>query len=136
MDPVDVQGQSQGEVCSSLRERSISENSLVALLQGMQGHVTTVELRDEGWAQGRLQNVDAFMNLRMRDVLYRGHNMGHTSKLQDLFITGRNIRFVHIPDHMDVLQTIQTQLQRIHRVRTFNREGGGGGRREYCPKKK
>ncbi|XP_033831291.1 U7 snRNA-associated Sm-like protein LSm10 [Periophthalmus magnuspinnatus] len=122
-----------GEVCNSIRERSIAENSLVVLLQGVQGHVTTVELRDESWARGRVVNVDAFMNIRLCEVEFRNRT-GKVCELQDLFITGRNVRYVHIPDHLDILKTIQDQIKRIHRVRNFGKEGGG--RKEFAKSKK
>ncbi|XP_020779480.1 U7 snRNA-associated Sm-like protein LSm10 [Boleophthalmus pectinirostris] len=122
-----------GEVCNSIRERSIAENSLVVLLQGVQGQVTTVELRDESSARGRVVNVDAFMNIRLCDVQFRDRR-GRETRLQDLFITGRNVRYVHIPDHMDILQTIQDQIRRIHRVRNFGKDGGG--RKEFTKSKR
>ncbi|XP_072303314.1 U7 snRNA-associated Sm-like protein LSm10 [Eucyclogobius newberryi] len=122
-----------GDVCNSIRERSIAENSLVALLQGIQGQVTTVELRDESTARGRVVNVDAFMNVRLSDVAFRDRR-GRASELQDLFITGRNVRYVHIPDHVDILQTVQDQIRRIHRVRNFGKDGGG--RKEFTRAKK
>ncbi|KAG9281360.1 U7 snRNA-associated Sm-like protein LSm10 [Astyanax mexicanus] len=116
----------------SLRERTIAENSLVVLLQGLHGQVTTVDLRDESTARGRVVNVDAFMNIRLEKVLYRDRK-GRVSEMADLFITGRNVRYVHIPDHMDIGDTIQTQLDKIHRVRTF---ADKGGRKEFIRKKK
>ncbi|XP_017340073.1 U7 snRNA-associated Sm-like protein LSm10 [Ictalurus punctatus] len=115
----------------SLAERTISENSLVVLLQGLHGQVTTVELRDESTARGRVLNVDAFMNVRLEDVLYRDRR-GNVSEMADLFVTGRNVRYVHIPDHVDIVDTIQTQLEKIHRVRCFTEKG----RKEYSKKKK
>lgn len=121
-----------GEVISSIRERTVMENSLVVLLQGLQGEVTTVDLRNECTARGRIINVDAFMNIRLEAVLYRDRR-GQIANLQDLFVTGRNVRYVHIPDHVDIMRTIQTQLARIHRVRNFAREGGG--RKEFAKKK-
>lgn len=121
-----------GEVISSIRERTVTENSLVVLLQGLQGEVTTVDLRNECTARGRIVNVDAFMNIRLEAVLYRDRR-GQIANLQDLFVTGRNVRYVHIPDHVDIMRTIQTQLARIHRVRNFAREGGG--RKEFAKKK-
>uniref|UniRef100_A0A1A7X3J0 LSM10, U7 small nuclear RNA associated n=1 Tax=Iconisemion striatum TaxID=60296 RepID=A0A1A7X3J0_9TELE len=120
-----------GEVVNSIRERTISENSLVVLLQGLQGQVTTVDLRDESTARGRVLNVDAFMNIRLEDVLYQDRR-GRRSQLQDLFITGRNVRYVHIPDHVDIMKTIQNQLDKIHRVRSF----GNKGRKEFSKKSK
>lgn len=121
-----------GEVISSIRERTVTENSLVVLLQGLQGEVTTVDLRNECTARGRIVNVDAFMNIRLEAVLYRDRR-GQIANLQDLFVTGRNVRYVHIPDHVDIMRTIETQLARIHRVRNFAREGGG--RKEFAKKK-
>lgn len=121
------------DVVSSIRERTIAENSLVVLLQGVQGQVTTVELRDESSARGRVVNVDAFMNIRLEEVDYRDRR-GRPSRLQDLFVTGRNVRYVHIPEHMDIMKTIQGQLAKIHRVRNFAREGGG--RKEFAKTKK
>ncbi|XP_075995534.1 U7 snRNA-associated Sm-like protein LSm10 [Genypterus blacodes] len=119
-------------VDASIRERTIAENSLVVLLQGLQGAVTTVDLRDESTARGRVVNVDAFMNIRLEEVLFRDRR-GRLTKLQDLFVTGRNVRYVHIPDHFDIKETIQGQLAKIHRVRNFGSQGGG--RREYAKKK-
>uniref|UniRef100_A0A4W6CCR8 LSM10, U7 small nuclear RNA associated n=2 Tax=Lates calcarifer TaxID=8187 RepID=A0A4W6CCR8_LATCA len=118
---------------NSIRERTIAENSMVVLLQGLQGEVTTVDLRNESTARGRVVNVDAFMNVRLEDVLYRDWR-GQVTRLQDLFITGRNIRYVHIPDHVDIMKTIQSQLAKIHRVRNF--ASLGGGRKEYAKKTK
>uniref|UniRef100_A0A3Q3JNF7 Sm domain-containing protein n=1 Tax=Monopterus albus TaxID=43700 RepID=A0A3Q3JNF7_MONAL len=59
------------EVFNSIRERTIAENSMVVLLQGLQGEVTTVDLRNESTARGRVVNVDAFMNIRLEEVVYR-----------------------------------------------------------------
>lgn len=137
MEPKGAESQPSGvgpvEVVNSIRERTITENSMVILLQGLQGEVTTVDLRNESTARGRVVNVDAFMNVRLEDVLYRDR-LGQLTQLQDLFITGRNIRYVHIPNHMDIMKTIESQLAKIHRVRNFGSEGGG--RKEFAKKTK
>ncbi|XP_061884836.1 U7 snRNA-associated Sm-like protein LSm10 [Entelurus aequoreus] len=122
----------QADAFNSIRERTIAENSMVVLLQGLRGQVTTVDLRNESTARGRVVNVDAFMNVRLEEVLYRDRK-GTPTRLQDLFITGRNIRYVHIPDHVDIMKTIQGQLAKIHRVRNFGKEGGG--RKEFAKKR-
>lgn len=106
---------------------------MVILLQGLQGQVTTVDLKNESTARGRVVNVDAFMNIRLKDVLYRDRK-GQLTQLQELFITGRNVRYVHIPDHIDIMKTIESQLAKIHRVRNFASQGGG--RKEYTKKAK
>ncbi|XP_029369330.1 U7 snRNA-associated Sm-like protein LSm10 [Echeneis naucrates] len=137
MDSEGAESRSSGsgsfEAFHSLRERTITENSMVVLLQGLQGAVTTVDMRNESTARGRVVNVDAFMNVRMEEVLYRDWK-GQLTQLQDLFITGRNIRYIHIPDHIDIMKTIQSQLAKIHRARNFASQGGG--RKEYAKKTK
>ncbi|KAM9369705.1 U7 snRNA-associated Sm-like protein LSm10 [Phaethornis superciliosus] len=122
------------EVSHSLKERTIAENSLVILLQGLRGRVTTVDLRDESTATGRVTNVDAFMNVRLSEVSFTDRQ-GRGFQLEELFVTGRNIRYVHIPDEVDIRATIEQQLQAIHRVRYFG--GRDKGRREFpCTKHK
>lgn len=115
-----------------MKERTISENSLIILLQGLQGQVTTVDLRDESVARGRIDNVDAFMNIRLANVTYTDR-WGRQAELDDLFVTGRNVRYVHIPDDVNITETIERQLQIIHRVRNFG--SLGQGRREFPTKK-
>ncbi|XP_055259424.1 U7 snRNA-associated Sm-like protein LSm10 [Moschus berezovskii] len=119
------------EVSHSVKERTISENSLIILLQGLQGQVTTVDLRDESVAHGRIDNVDAFMNIRLAQVTYTDR-WGHRVELDDLFVTGRNVRYVHIPDSVNITATIEQQLQVIHRVRYFGSKGQG--RQEFPSK--
>ncbi|XP_068924052.1 U7 snRNA-associated Sm-like protein LSm10 [Petaurus breviceps papuanus] len=120
------------EVSHSVKERTIAENSLVILLQGLRGLVTTVDLRDETVARGRVDNVDAFMNIRLAEVTYTDRQ-GQQVQLDDLFVTGRNVRYVHIPDDVNITATIEQQLQAIHRVRNFGSEGKG--RREFPTRK-
>ncbi|KAJ6663387.1 hypothetical protein lerEdw1_009466 [Lerista edwardsae] len=120
------------EISHSVKERTISENSLVILLQGLHGRVTTVELRDESVAVGRIVNVDAFMNIRLAEATFTDR-CGRSSWLADLFVTGRNVRYVHIPDDVDIRTAIEQQLQLIHRVRTFG--GRDKGRKEFLRQK-
>ncbi|XP_070619779.1 U7 snRNA-associated Sm-like protein LSm10 [Erythrolamprus reginae] len=114
------------EVSHSVKERTIAENSLVLLLQGLHSRVTTVELRDESVAVGRVVNVDAFMNVRLAEAAFTDRH-GRACRLQDLFIAGRNVRYVHIPDEVDIRATLEQQLRLIQRVRSF----GGRGRTEF-----
>ncbi|NXS59863.1 LSM10 protein, partial [Brachypteracias leptosomus] len=116
------------EVSHSVKERAIAENSLIILLQGLQGLVTTVELRDESTATGRITSVDAFMNVRLAEVTFTDRR-GRVSQLDELFVTGRNIRYVHIPDQVDIRATIEQQLQVFSRIRYFG--GRDRGRKEF-----
>ncbi|XP_056413119.1 U7 snRNA-associated Sm-like protein LSm10 isoform X2 [Hyla sarda] len=117
------------EVSHSVKERTIAENSLVILLQGLHGLVTTVDLRNESSATGIILNVDAFMNIRLKKVIYTDRH-GQKAKLDDLFVTGRNVRYVHIPEEVDIIHTIEEQLKKIQSVRGFAK-----GRKEFSSKK-
>ncbi|XP_015266382.1 PREDICTED: U7 snRNA-associated Sm-like protein LSm10 [Gekko japonicus] len=122
------------EISHSVKERTISENSLVILLQGLHGQVTTVELRNESVAVGRITNVDAFMNVCLAEATFTDQH-GCSSWMDNLFVTGRNVRYIHIPDDVNIRTTIEKQLQLIHRVRTFG--GRDKGRKEFLrPKDK
>ncbi|XP_005997298.1 U7 snRNA-associated Sm-like protein LSm10 [Latimeria chalumnae] len=115
-------------IVHSVRERTISENSLIILLQGLHGRVSTVDLKDESGVRGRIINVDAFMNIRLSEVTYTDRN-GQSHQLEDFFVTGRNVRYVHIPQDVNIIETIEAQLQKIHRVRHFGAQGKG--KREF-----
>ncbi|XP_053560762.1 U7 snRNA-associated Sm-like protein LSm10 [Bombina bombina] len=118
------------EVTHSIKERTIAENSLVILLQGLHGYVTTVDLRDESSVTGCIINVDAFMNIRLSNVKYIDRKEKEI-QLDEIFVTGRNVRYVHIPEEVNIIRTIEDQLKKIHNIRGF----GGKGRKEFPAKK-
>ncbi|XP_043917363.1 U7 snRNA-associated Sm-like protein LSm10 [Protopterus annectens] len=118
------------EITHSVKERVISENSLIILLQGLHGCSTTVDLRDESMVQGRIINVDAFMNIRLTEATYTDRR-GQVTKMENFFVTGRSVRYVHIPDEVNIIETIENQLQKIHRIRNFRSKG----RKEFPTRK-
>uniref|UniRef100_UPI00398F8036 U7 snRNA-associated Sm-like protein LSm10 n=1 Tax=Pristiophorus japonicus TaxID=55135 RepID=UPI00398F8036 len=116
-------------VSHSIKERTVAENSLIIPLQGLHGHITTVELRDESSVRGRVDNVDAFTNVRLSEVTYTDQ-WGKVSHLDNFFVTGSNVRYVHIPVEINI---IHSQLQKIHRVHNFG--GKDRGRKEFPSRK-
>uniref|UniRef100_UPI00398F02D2 U7 snRNA-associated Sm-like protein LSm10 n=2 Tax=Pristiophorus japonicus TaxID=55135 RepID=UPI00398F02D2 len=116
-------------VSHSIKERTVAENSLIIPLQGLHGHITTVELRDESSVTWLVDNVDAFTNVRLSEVTYTDR-WGKVSHLDNFFVTGSNVRYVHIADEINI---IQSQLQKIHRVRNFG--GKDRGRKEFPSRK-
>ena len=104
---------------ASGRERATSERTLVCLLQAVQGHRTIVELRNESSAEGPIDNVDGFMNISMSDVKFSKQNRQEV-KLMDfptMFIQGKQIRYVQIPDFIDMRKAIEEQLTKIGNTR-------------------
>jgi len=51
------------------RERSKLLNTLAILLKGLEGHVTTIELRNENSIRGRIDNADYLMNVTLTDAV-------------------------------------------------------------------
>ncbi|GAB1604915.1 U7 snRNA-associated Sm-like protein LSm10 [Argonauta hians] len=98
-------------MATSGRETAIIKNSLIVLLQAIIGKHTTVDLRNENSVEGLLIHVDAFMNLTLHDVRYTSANEQVEDKYFDkLFVQGREVRFVHIPDDVNIVSTINRQL--------------------------
>ena len=116
---------------SSLREKYKSTNSLICLLQGIMGRVTTVELRNESSARGKIDNVDGFMNVKMTNVLFTTPD-GTEMNMQEFFVKGPQIRYVHIPDDVNMLQVMKQQLpgygRGMGRGRGQGPKGQGKGR--------
>ena len=96
------------------KERILAETTLVCLLQAAQGHVTTVELRNESSAEGKIENVDGYMNIVMTNVKLTKQN-GQVLNLPQMFIHGRHIRFVQIPDEIDMRAALKKQADKYKR---------------------
>lgn len=93
------------------RETALIKNSLITLLQAIVGKRTTVDLRREDSVEGLLVNVDAFMNLTMKQVRLISAVEGRPDRfLDELFVQGREIRYVHIPDDVNIMDAIKRQL--------------------------
>ena len=99
------------------RERATSERTLVCLLQAVQGHRTIVELRNESSAEGLIDNVDGFMNISMSDVKFSKQNGQEVMDFPTMFIQGKQIRYVQIPDVIDMRKAIEEQLTKIGNTR-------------------
>ena len=113
-------------------EKFKTEQTLVCLLHACKGYTTTVELVDESSIYGKIIHVDGFMNITMLGVTFTQVN-GRVQKFDEIFIQGNKIRFVHLPDEIDIRSAIQEQLDAINRtrnrpMRTYRRGRGRGAR--------
>lgn len=96
----------------SKREKFKSRNSLVCLLQGLTGKTTTVELRNESSMTGCIEIVDGFMNITMKDVHFTDP-YGNKNFFEQFFVNGKNIRYVQIPERMNILQVMSMELPKV-----------------------
>lgn len=94
------------------REKYFIANSMICLLKAVEGMETTVELRDEKVAEGQIDSVDGFMNMNMSDVTLKFLLTGEEKKFDSFFINGKTIRYVHIPDEVDMKRSMDKVLKR------------------------
>ena len=94
---------------SSEREKYLVKNSLVCLLVALEGKETAIELRNENVVTGKIENVDAFMNVTMSDALLETYK-GDSTEFTSFFVQGVNIRYVHIPDDVNIRRAIEKEL--------------------------
>nr|XP_045007520.1 U7 snRNA-associated Sm-like protein LSm10 [Jaculus jaculus] len=78
-----------------MKERTLSQNSRIIPLQGLQGKVTYTD------------------------------QWGHQVKLDDLFVAGCDVRYIHIPGDVTITATSEQQLWNIHCVCNFGGQGEG-----------
>ena len=64
---------------------------------------------------GRLDKVDEKMNITMSNVVYRDIDDTET-KFSLFYIQGKNVRFIHIPDDIDMLEAIRSHVTGIHGI--------------------
>lgn len=102
----------------SLIERAISCKTLVCLIQALEKRKTRIELRNETAVYGKIDLVDAFMNVQMSQVKFTSAT-GDTRSFDNFFVQGRQIRFVQIPDDVNIAEAIEQRLAAIQRVRTW-----------------
>lgn len=115
------------------QERALAQRTLVCLLQAVRGFRTTVELRNESSIEGMVDHVDGYMNITMNAVRFTKPN-GDVLEFPTMFVHGRQIRFVHIPDEIDMRSAIEQQLMQgmqTRRRRPIGKRGkrlGGRGK--------
>ena len=113
------------------KERANTERTLLCLLRGCQGYRTLVELRNESTVYGKLLNCDGFMNLIIADALFTKIN-GESKQFTEIHILGKNIRYVHIPDEIDIRTAIEQEISKIAKSRkTGSMAGRGRGRSRF-----
>mmetsp|Transcript_12776 Transcript_12776/g.23213 ORF Transcript_12776/g.23213 Transcript_12776/m.23213 type:complete len:187 (-) Transcript_12776:40-600(-) len=79
-------------------------DTLLCFVEAMVGKRVEMELRGDVLVKGRLESVDAVMNCRMQRVRWR---KGKTTKqLENMYIPGRQITYINIPDEVDITKTL------------------------------
>ena len=99
----------------SAEERRLFRTTLLCLLKSIQGERTTIDLRNETSIDGVIEHVDGSMNVSLRDARVRrlGDEPSPSSSTPShatFTVHGRQIRYVHIPSHVDMLKVMRRQV--------------------------
>ncbi|KAI9565900.1 hypothetical protein GHT06_009698 [Daphnia sinensis] len=92
---------------STARDRYNAANSLLCLLQALEGRVTVIELQNEMAVKGLISQVDGFMNVSLHDATVQGNDDMHYH-FEEFFVKARNIRYVQIPEDVRLFHIVQT----------------------------
>ena len=96
------------------REKYFISNSMICLLKAVEGKETIVELRNERIVEGHIDKVDGYMNITMSDVTLKLPLVGTERKFDSFYVTGSNIRYVHIPDEIDMRKSMEKVLKKYN----------------------
>ncbi|XP_065882530.1 U7 snRNA-associated Sm-like protein LSm10 isoform X1 [Dysidea avara] len=86
-------------------KKNARHGSLVCLIQALVGLDTTVELRYERSVRGTIAHVDDHMNIQMTGVVCHSLH-GPPQSFSSMFISGNQIRYVHIPKNVNAIDAI------------------------------
>jgi small nuclear ribonucleoprotein (snRNP)-like protein len=87
------------------KEEGSGEGTLVVFLQALVGQRVKVDLRTEVQLAGRLDGVDNDMTLRMSTLICTSPE-GERTRKDRLLVPGKQVRYVHIPDSVDISKTM------------------------------
>ena len=97
------------------------KQSLVCMIRGLLGRRTTIDLRNENTLTGVIENVDHLMNIDLSDVKFQ-NIYGEENNFEKFYVRGPNIRYVHIPADVNMLETIQEEIKKSEQVLNFKPE--------------
>jgi small nuclear ribonucleoprotein (snRNP)-like protein len=100
------------------REKAILSNSLVVILRSCLEKDLTIDLRNESSITGICSSVTVDMNVTLSNAIMTNLN-GKKVIYKEITIRGNNIRFVQIPDSVDMISSIQNQINSVKRVRKY-----------------
>ncbi len=88
-----------------------SYHTLSSLLLSLQGFEVVIELKNDVELKGILEEVDAGMNITLLDVVQVvGGDSNLRSTFDIMFVAGRTIRYVHIPDAINVIENLKRHV--------------------------
>ncbi|CAN0159110.1 unnamed protein product, partial [Ectocarpus sp. 8 AP-2014] len=79
----------------------------LSLLKTAQGQPMLVELKNGDTYNGRLDNCDSWMNIKLKDVIFTSRDADKFVKMVEVYVRGNSIKYVTIPE--EVLDMVQEE---------------------------
>ena len=79
----------------------------------MVGNEMRVELKNDTVLQGMLDEVNSNMDLTMFGVRCMRPGAEHAEDMEVMFVSGRMIKYVHIPDHIDIAASMRHHVSSV-----------------------
>jgi small nuclear ribonucleoprotein (snRNP)-like protein len=93
---------------------------LGSILHELRGMQVTIGLRDDATVCGVIEEADDAMNTTLSDVKLTPSDGGAPIGYSLLYVRGRQVRWLNIPDEVDVLSTLQQRDARgLRSMRAF-----------------
>jgi len=102
------------------KDKALYCNTLIGIIKACEGKYTQIDLRNEMQLYGKVESVEANMSVIMSNAFLTMpfSKILSSSKDQQLkpkhyteiTVRGRNIRFVHIPDDVDMIEALQHHI--------------------------
>ncbi|RNA18450.1 U7 snRNA-associated Sm LSm10 [Brachionus plicatilis] len=104
------------------RQKAFNYNTLIGILKACEGKNVQIDLRNEMHLYGKVESVFSEMNITLSNACMMSPNYIPNSKTtihySEITIRGKNVRFVHIPDDVDMISALQKQ---VLNKRSFNK---------------
>lgn len=124
----------------SARQKAFNYNTLIGILKACEGKTVQIDLRNEMHIYGKVESVFSEMNITLSnahlippsfkpDPLVKSNLPKYYSEIT---IRGKNVRFVHVPDDVDMISALQKQMLI---KKTFNRNEFKKKARNYSTNK-
>ena len=94
------------------REKFFYTRTLCCLLKALEGVETEIELRNESVVIGTIESVNSAMDVTMRNCELIV--AGSSKKLHKLYVQGRNVRMVHVPDDINMINAMQGVIDKFN----------------------
>ncbi|KAN0037912.1 hypothetical protein ACTA71_000083 [Dictyostelium dimigraforme] len=76
--------------------------SLLCVFTALRGTQITIQLRSNCEIYGTITNVDAYLNIELSNATITNIFNKKDNNIQEILIQSRNIRFIQIPDKIDL----------------------------------